>query len=969
MNDFKEVIAEAKEKTFEKFIELIIEDLQLENWNGKFSKCPFHSEDSASFSPNYKNHTWHCFGCGKTYSYIDHMISHYGLKSHEAVKKILAEAEVDYIPNKKKEDVSNKKYIYPKLVDKERYQVEKYMLENRCISKSTLDFFGVTGDSYGNIIFNFYDENDILTFYKARISKDVTDKKEKKILGIKPSADPKKPEILGAGDKPILFGMNMCAPIGTLYITEGECFPPFAEILTENGWVKFEDYNGKSKVMSVDNNMNGHLVYPNRIIKKEFKGNLLKFQNRNYYSMTTPKHNLVYLLNGEVIKREAENMPSNLLNAKIPMAISHNGEGVGFSLAQLALLIAVSADGTLDSRKNGNKYVRISFKKNRKIERFENILKNNNIEYIKTIQDARKEVTFFGFTAPSWLTSKIFDHSMLLKMTQEQKNFFISEILYWDGNSVPNRNQIEYSSKEYSNALFIQTLSHLCGYNSSIIKRKNDLGNWYKVSILFGKNSVSWQSNSMRKEYVPHEGMVYCVSVDTGMILVRQGEKISVSGNCDALSMHEAGVSNVVSIPFGANTHTWIEYNYQWLSNFEKIVFIFDNDEAGLKARREAIVRLGNHRCRFVDIPKEYSISDDSKVHLKDANDVLVKLGKDKLFEFVQVEKELPLEGIINLEDAEDFNPESWEGIKTGIADLDKNILYKIFLGTVVTFTGTPGSGKSTVINQIFVSQAIEQGYGVTIFSGELTPSILRGWIEINMAGREHTTLKQDKENGNFIRVISKENKEKIKNWYRNKIHVLKDDDNNIDTVLSRAEQTVRVNGDKIIILDNMATLSIGDNDSNTYSKQTEMMNKLKAFAGKFNVLVVLVIHPRKPQNGGSAEGAGGYEMGGSSALYNLCHYNFSIRRISDKEKEGIKNKRDGSWKVKPNLYDSELRCHKNRLMGTIGSVMLYFDYSYRFYKYPKELWYRFGWDKDNPNPIPNHDPNSHETPFDNDDE
>lgn len=660
MNDFKEVIAEAKEKTFEKFIELIIEDLQLENWNGKFSKCPFHSEDSASFSPNYKNHTWHCFGCGKTYSYIDHMISHYGLKSHEAVKKILAEAEVDYIPNKKKEDVSNKKYIYPKLVDKERYQVEKYMLENRCISKSTLDFFGVTGDSYGNIIFNFYDENDILTFYKARISKDVTDKKEKKILGIKPSADPKKPEILGAGDKPILFGMNMCAPIGTLYITEGEI---------------------------------------------------------------------------------------------------------------------------------------------------------------------------------------------------------------------------------------------------------------------------------------------------------------------DSLSMHEAGISNVVSIPFGANSNTWIEYNYQWLSNFEKIVFIFDNDEAGLKARREAIVRLGNHRCRFVDIPKEYSISDDSKVHLKDANDVLVKLGKDKLFEFVQVEKELPLEGIINLEDAEDFNPESWEGIKTGIADLDKNILYKIFLGTVVTFTGTPGSGKSTVINQIFVSQAIEQGYGVTIFSGELTPSILRGWIEINMAGREHTTLKQDKENGNFIRVISKENKEKIKNWYRNKIHVLKDDDNNIDTVLSRAEQTVRVNGDKIIILDNMATLSIGDNDSNTYSKQTEMMNKLKAFAGKFNVLVVLVIHPRKPQNGGSAEGAGGYEMGGSSALYNLCHYNFSIRRISDKEKEGIKNKRDGSWKVKPNLYDSELRCHKNRLMGTIGSVMLYFDYSYRFYKYPKELWYRFAWDKDNPNPIPNHDPNSHETPFDNDDE
>lgn len=650
-NDFKEAISLAKEKTFDRFIEAVVRDFDLSSEKGRAYKCPFHSEDSASFSPNYKNHTFHCFGCGKTYSYIDHMIYHDKLKSHQAVKRIIEESEVEYVPQKKKEELSNKKYIYPKLVNANRDSVEAY-LQSRGISKLTLDYYGITSDKEKNIAFNYYDESDVLTFTKFRIGRDSTDKKDKKFVGLRPSADQNKPEISGAGDKPILYGMNMVAPTGNLYVAEGEI---------------------------------------------------------------------------------------------------------------------------------------------------------------------------------------------------------------------------------------------------------------------------------------------------------------------DALSLHEAGLRNIVSIPFGANTFTWIEYNYQWLNNFEKIIFIFDNDEAGIKARREAITRLGNHRCRFVDIPSEYILEDGRKISLKDVNNVLVELGKDKLFSLIQQEKELPVEGIINLEDAEDFDPESWEGIKTGIKDLDKGILYKIFLGTLVTVTGTPGSGKSTIINQMFISQAIEQGYGVTIFSGELTPSILRGWIEINMAGREHTTLKQDKENGNFIRVISKDNKEKIKNWYRNKIHVLKDDDNNIDTVLARAEQTVRVNGDKVVILDNMATLAIGDNDTNTYSKQTEMMNKLKAFAGKFNVLIVLVVHPRKPQNGNTAEGAGGYEMGGSSAIYNLCHYNFSIRRISDKEKEGTKDKRNGGWKVKPNPYDSEIRCHKNRLMGTIGAVGLYFDYSYRFYRTPAELWYRFGWDKDNTNPIPNHDPNEHE--------
>lgn len=955
--EFKKALSLAKEKTFEHFKEMIVEDLNLESGKGGFYSCPFHSEDSASFKAYENGHSFHCFGCGKNYSYIDHLINHYGLKSHQAVSRILEEAQVEYIPKKKKSDISEKKYQYPNLVSFNRKPVEEY-LQSRGISSKTLDHYGVTANKKGDIMFNYYDEYDILTFMKARVSRDVDSKKENKIIGVSPKETEKN---AGAGSKPVLFGMNVVSPNGTLYVSEGECFPPNAEILTEKGWVEFEKYDGKSKVMSVDENLNGVMTYPNKIIKKNFSGELVKFQNRNYFSMTTPKHNLVYSIDGKMYKKEADQMPSNIPNAKIPMAISHDGVGVGLSNDQLSLLIAVSADGTLDNRKNGNKYVRIQFKKDRKIKRFEKILNSNGIEYIKTTHKSRKDYTFFGFTAPTWLTTKIFNHDFLVLMTQEQKNFFISEILHWDGNTVPNRNQIEYSSKEYSNALFIQTLSHLCGYNSTIMHRSNKYGEWYKVSILFGKNSSSWQNKDKEKEYVPYDGKVYCVSVDSGMILVRQGGRISVSGNCDSLSLYEAGFYNSVSIPFGSNSSSWIEYNYEWLNNFDKIVFVFDNDDAGKKAKRDAIIRLGNDRCKFIEIPEKITVN-DVDIPVKDVNDVLRKIGKEKLVEIVSNEKDLPVEGIVNLEDAEDFNPEEWEGLKTGIASLDKGILYKLFMGTVVTFTGTPGSGKSTIINQFFISQAIEQGFGVTIFSGELSPSLLRGWIEINMAGREHTHLKDDDENGRFIRVIKPDVKEKIKNWYKNKIHVLKDDDNKLETVLKRAEQTVKINGDKIIILDNMATLSIGDNDTNTYSKQTEMMNELKAFAGKYNVLVVLVVHPRKPQNGASAEGVGGYEMGGSSAIYNLCHYNFSIRRYTDKEKAGVKDKSGDKWKVKPIPFDAELRCHKNRLMGTLGAVNLYFDYSYRFYSSVKELWYRYSWDKDNPNPIPTHDPNNHDT-------
>lgn len=648
--DLKEKISEAKEKIWEQSIEMIVNDLNIQDWDTNHLKgrCPFHSEDSSSFIWNPKNNSFHCFGsCNRSYDILNHYISHYGMTTKQAIEKALSLADIEYVPVKKKEDISNKTYVYPKRYDEDKTAVVEYA-KTRGVSLETLLFFDVTANKYGNTLFNYYDQYDILTFIKARVSKNVM-KGENKIVGITPKEDKNKPNIAGAGSKPLLYGMNKVSPSGTLYICEGEI---------------------------------------------------------------------------------------------------------------------------------------------------------------------------------------------------------------------------------------------------------------------------------------------------------------------DSWSLHEAGLLNVVSVPFGANNFQWIEYNYEWLNHFDKIVVVMDNDEAGVKARREIIVRLGNHRCRFIDIPKELEI-DENKISLKDVNDILLKLGKEKLLEICQQEKELPIEGIINLEDAEDFDPEKWDGLRTGIKEVDDHIIYKFFFGTVATVTGTPGSGKSTLVNQWFVIEAINQGYGVTMFSGEMSPSILRGWIEVAMAGREHSKLKDDSK---FIRVIDKTAREQIVNWYRNKIHILKDDDNNLDVVLERAKQTVMVNGDKVIILDNLATLGLGENDTNTYSKQREMMNKLKAFASMYNVLIVLVVHPRKPSAGFSSDGVGGYEMSGSADLYNLCHYNLSVRRYTEKDKAGEKNQKGSGYKKgkEPIPYDTAVQFFKNRLMGKLGKVDLYFDFTYRFYRSPKDLWKRYGWDKDNKSPIPNHDPNNH---------
>lgn len=588
-------------------------------------------------------------------------------------------------------------------------------------------------------------------------------------------------------------------------------------------------------------------------------------------------------------------------------------------------------------------------------------------------------VMHYGMTTKQ-ATEKIFkdaeiDYVPSVKQAKEDSN----KIYHYPKRVAEDRNKVE----EYAQLRGI-SVSTLDFFDVTANKHGNTLFNYYDQwdVLTFIKARHSRQIEKGETKIIgitPKEDKNNPSIAGAGSKPVLYGmNKVSPSGilnitegEYDAMCLHEAGITNVVSVPFGANTLSWIEYNYEWLNQFEKIVVWMDNDDAGTKARREIIVRLGNHRCRFIDIPKEILLQDgNTRVKLKDINDVLLSFGKEKIIELANQEKELPIEGIMNLEDAEEFDPESWDGLKTGISAVDDEITNKLYFGTVVTVTGTPGSGKSTLVNQWFVVEAINQGYGVTMFSGEMSPSILRGWIEVTMAGRENVSLKN---NSKFIRVIDRSAREKIIDWYKGKIHILKDDDNSLDTVLKRAEQTIMVNGDKILILDNLATLGLGETGENsTYTKQREMMNKLKAFASKYNVLVVLVVHPRKPSNGNSAEGVGGYEMSGSADIFNLCHYNISVRRYTDKDKKGEKSSRGkGGYKQgkEPIPYDTAVTFYKNRLMGTIGKVDLYFDFTYRFYRKPSELWKRYGWDK-NKEPLPAYDPNDHgvDDPMGNDD-
>jgi len=427
-------------------------------------------------------------------------------------------------------------------------------------------------------------------------------------------------------------------------------------------------------------------------------------------------------------------------------------------------------------------------------------------------------------------------------------------------------------------------------------------------------------------------------------------------GELDSISIAESGFRNVTSVPNGASKYEWITETWDWLEQFEKIVLWFDNDKPGVETRKEVCARLGHWRTSFVNLPTTLK-KDDKDIFVKDANDVLFHFGKEKVLDFINNAEEVPISNVIDLYDADDFDIETTPGLCTGLKNVN-DIVYKFVYGSVIILTGQRGSGKSTFLNQTFICDAINQNENIYVFSGELGAPVLRNWIESTLLGRENIEMK----NG-FVRKFNIESKKNMREWYKGKIWMYDDMDNNANTIIDRGISITRKFGAKIWILDNITCMSLDEgSEKSIWEKQKDFIVRLVSLAKTYGILIVLVNHPRK-LNGLSIERKlAADDVSGAGELTNLAQYVISVHRYTKKERKGEKNRKGEYYKGKePILYDVMVEFLKNRYTGVLGEANLYFDYnSYRFYYTYKELWYRYGWCKDN-SPLRTDDPNSHQ--------
>lgn len=404
---------------------------------------------------------------------------------------------------------------------------------------------------------------------------------------------------------------------------------------------------------------------------------------------------------------------------------------------------------------------------------------------------------------------------------------------------------------------------------------------------------------------------------------------ILTEGQIDSLSVAEAGIENAVSVPTGAKGFTWIPYCYDWMKKFDSIVVFGDFEKGKISLLEEMKSRFPN---------RIFHVRHEDYQGCKDANELLMKYGKEAVRKAVENAKMIDLKNIIPLSEVKSVNIYELDKLKSGINELDRCLYGGLPFGTVCIIAGKRGDGKSTLGSQIMGS-AIQQGYTTFAYSGELPNYLYKNWFDFQIAGPYHIT--ENNKDGIVNRFITTKNQELINAWYHGKAYIYdsriveKDEQ---EDLLKTIRDGIKRYGISVILLDNLMTAMYLDENrgSDKYDQQGKFVRELTRIALEFNVLILLVAHRRKNSFTTDAND----EISGSGDITNLASVTLSYDRMSkDEIDKGLAT--EGQRK---------LIIAKNRLFGKInlkGIVLDYDEKSKRIYEKSKGFTWPMGWEEE----------------------
>ena len=439
-----------------------------------------------------------------------------------------------------------------------------------------------------------------------------------------------------------------------------------------------------------------------------------------------------------------------------------------------------------------------------------------------------------------------------------------------------------------------KTLADLnVGEGSEYMPQTGKTENTIKFNYFIGGELINIKYRDGRKNFKLFKGAEKVFyNIDS---IVGYDSCVIVEGEMDVLALHEAGITNAISVPNGATLNTnnldYLDNCIDYFEDKEKVVLAVDSDEAGQALQAELIRRLGSEVCYIATF-------DDCK----DANEYLQKYGKEQLAERISSSRPVPLENVTTFRDIEDevtdfvrngFKP----GYQIGLENFDN--IFSTYTGQFITVTGIPSSGKSDFVDQMVIGYNQNYGWKTAFASPENVPTYLHA----------HKLMRKVWQGMPTAADIHGDRWNKIADHCNTNFFHIDMERYTLESVLRKGAELVKRKGIKCLVIDpfnKVRDIDCKTEDVNRYTM--EYLTKIEMFAKKYDVLVFVVAHPTKmyKDKDGKIEEPTMYSIKGGGEWYDASYHGILVHR--DYEARTVKAK---VLKVKfQNLGENQAEAH-----------------------------------------------------------
>jgi len=400
--------------------------------------------------------------------------------------------------------------------------------------------------------------------------------------------------------------------------------------------------------------------------------------------------------------------------------------------------------------------------------------------------------------------------------------------------------------------------------------------NVIKFNYFIGDQLINVKYRDGRKNFKLYKGaekVFYNINS-----IIGYDQCIIVEGEMDVLALHEAGIPNSISVPNGAtlnsNNLDYLDACIDYFEDKERIILAVDADEAGQALQQELIRRLGAEVCFLASF-------DDCK----DANEYLLKHGKEKLAECITGARPVPLENVTTFKDIEgeitDFVRNGFKpGFQVGLQNFDD--IFSTYTGQFITVTGIPSSGKSDFVDQMVVGYNQNYGWKTAFASPENAPTYLHA----------HKIMRKVWQGMPSAADIHGDKWNQIADHVNENFYHIDMERYTLESVLRKGAELVKRKGIKCLVIDpfnKVRDVDCKTEDINRYTM--EYLSKIEIFAKKFDVLVFIVAHPTKmyKDGNGKIEEPTMYNIKGGGEWYDASYHGILVHR--DYENRTVKAK------------------------------------------------------------------------------